>query len=430
VLALAASAASVSWFGRHWIFRRDEWGFILYRRSGGLAAYFAPFNGHLVAGMLAIYNLLFATFGMRNYGAYRGVEIALCALCAGLLYVYARRRGVHPVLALLALVLLAFLGPAWEVLFWLASAGFIIPVAAMLGIFIVWDAKVRYANAITALLAAVALGTHSVGVAVVAGLIVASLGEGRHWRRLLALGAPLAAWAVWFTAVRVHVSTPAALRQVPGAANRGDLGSLGSLTANFSEFPAWLVHSASGAFAAVAGGSKVGLVVALALAVGALWALQRGKLDYWRFLGVGVTLFIFWVFTWLARAQKVSPTASRYLYPGVALLLILAVECTRDLRLRPIVLGAVAVLVALSTWSHVDVLNQQSHSTAAVFSHERVLLSELESCQGRLPPTFIDIQSLPAGPFWAATAALGDPVPPALRGADPLCPSPPAGSDR
>jgi len=425
---LGGAAALIAWFGRHWTFLRDDWGFVFYRRSGGASAYFAPFHGHLFAGVIAIYNILFATVGLRHHGAYLGVEIALNLLCGFLLFLYALRRGVSPALAVVASSLLVLLGPAWEDLFWLAGAGFVIAIICLLATLLVWDAGIRGANVVTFLLACVALGSHDTAVPVVVGLVVASFGRGKNVAKLLALGAPLAAWVVWFTALRQHISTPGTLRAVPGAAPNGDVGVVGSFTAHLSHLPSWLVHAGAGAFGAMAG-HPTWTVLGLALGLGTLgvgaWAWQRGTLDRWRAAGITVAVIGFWVATGVSRSSVSSPYASRYLYPGVALLVVLLVECARALPVGNLAVAAICLLALGSLYVHVDVLRQQSGATAPVFARERTTLSWLESCQGRISPATTDVQEAPAGPLWAAIAALGDPVPPVSPAIDPLCPAAP-----
>lgn len=426
LVLLACAAALTAWLGRHWLFFHDEWGFVFYHRSGGLSAFISPVNGHLFAGVLAIYRVLFASVGLRHYGAYRAVEIALNVLCAGLVYVYLRRRGLQPGLALVVFAPIAFLGTSWAVLFWLASAGFVIPIIAMVATLLVWDSDVRAPNAITFVLAAVALGSYGLGVATVVGLCVAAMGKGRNRRRLVALVLPLAGWVVWFFASN-HLSSPASLREIPGASKSGDVGAPLEVGAHLSQLPAWVVHAATGAMRALGGQTTwtaLGIVLGVVLVLGAIWAWRSGVLDLWRFGGIAVALVCFWVLTGLVRVQKASPAASRYLYPEVVLVLLLAGECLLEVHLRRPLLIALAALVALSVWANVDALRDEANLTAATFAHERVVLSELESCRGRVPPTVVVLQGVVAGPFWAATAALGDPVPPYPPDRDPLCPYP------
>src|SRR6266446_2896363 len=61
VAELTAGAAIIAYSGRYWSFFYDEWGTIAYRRSGVFPAFFAPHNGHLMAVVIAVYRVLFAT---------------------------------------------------------------------------------------------------------------------------------------------------------------------------------------------------------------------------------------------------------------------------------------------------------------------------------------------------------------------------------
>jgi len=430
VCLLALAGAVIAWLGRGWFFFHDEWGLIFYRRQGGLDTFLAPIHGHLFAGVIAIYRVLFATVGLRHYGAYRGVEIALHLTCAALLYLYVRRRGLHPVLSLSVLALFLFLGSTYEVVFWLASAGFVIPMIAMLAILLVWDTGVRGSNAITAVLASVALGSYGLGVAVVVGLGVCALGPGRSLRRLAALGIPLAAWVIWFVTLRPHLLPSAALRQIPAASPTGDVGKLGLHGSHISQLPTWVIHAAVGALAGFSGQTSwVGVGVALALAGAALlgWAHKRRALD-WRATGLGVAMLSFWVLTGVARVQKSSPSASRYVYPAAVLLLLLLAECVRDVKPRIPVLAIVTAAVALALCVNIDQLHVQGTTMAASSAREKAVLAQLESCRGKLFPFAVPDPKLglgvTAGPYWAATAALGNPVPPAPPDRDALCPTP------
>jgi hypothetical protein len=375
------AAGAIAWFGRDRLFFQDEWGLIFYRRSGGASAYFTAFHGHLFAGVVVIYNVLFDTVGLRHYGAYLGVEIALDVLCAGLLFCYAYRRGLVAPLAVAASSFLVLLGPAFAVLFWLASAGFVIAIICFLATLLVWDSGVRGANLMSAALACIALGSHGTGIPIVLGLLVASLGRDRSARRLLALGLPLVGWAVWYTTVRRTLLTPASLRHLPGANPNGDVGTFGShLTSHLLQLPAWLFNSATGALSALVGQqgwTPVGVLLGVVLAAGLVVTFRNGTLDRWRAAGACVAVVGFWLFTGVSRQQMSSPSASRYLYAGVALLLVLFVECARTVRLRTSVIAVVAVIAALSLVVHVGVLRTESQSTARTFARERTALSLL-----------------------------------------------------
>jgi hypothetical protein len=421
------AAVVIAWLGRGWFFFYDEWGTISYRRQGGFAAFFAAHNGHLQAAVIAIYRVLFATVGLRHYGAYRAVEIALHLVCAGLFYIYLRRRGVDPVVALCCYSSLLFLGIAWEVLFWPINAGFILPLICLLLVLISWDAGWRGSVTITALLSTLALASSGLGVAIVVGLGAEALLSRRGPRHLAALGVPLLGWIAWFLAIRPHLDPPHTLTRIPGASPHGDVGPVGTSLSNLRHLPRWLLHSLQDGLAAVTGTSSLVWAVVLGAAVMALlvWAKRRGTLNP-RVIGLAIALGAFWVLTGLARAESQNPGASRYLYPAVLLLLLIVGESVRGVRLRLLLVGVLVVLTILGVQKNVSIMNAVGKSAVVAFAKQKSEMAQLEGCRDRLPPGYTpDRKAMPAvqaGPFWAATAALGDPVPAAAPGSDPMCP--------
>jgi len=437
-LGLALTAAGIiAWFARGWFFYHDDWNIIFYRRSGGVHAFFAPYLDNLFAGVIFLYRVLFATVGLRHIGPYIGVELTLHILCAGLLYVYLRRRGVLPWLCLSILAVLLLLGSGWQAMVWLACAGFVIPLIAMLGILLLWDSKLRRADLFAFMLACVGLLSHATSVPILLGLIVASIGTGLRPTRLAALGLPLVGWAFWFLAVRPTLLPPASLRHIAGSAPPSRSISLAHLDLNL--LGPWLWHSLEGSLGALAGKPNSAVVALLVGFFGAgllAWALIRRQLG-WRTLGMMIAVLGFWCSGWVASANEiVSPTASRYLYPGAVFLLMLIGECLRGINVKAPVAALTVVLVALILSSNVDQLRVNSDVASAQFARAKVALADLEGCRGRLAPTFRfppDLSSLEggttsaafgvrAGPFWAATAALGKPVPAVSPRHDPLCP--------
>jgi hypothetical protein len=424
---LVGAGITIWWFGRQWFFLHDEWGIVFYRRQGVLDAFLAPVHGHLFAVVIGIYRILFATVGLHHYGAYRGVEIALHLLCAALLYLYARRRGLHPVLALLALSLFLFLGSVWEVVYWLASAGFVIPLITMLVTLLAWDGHWRGANVVTAVMAVVALTTYGVAVAVVVGLVVCALGQGRSVGRLAALGVPLLGWVTWFVALRPRLLPPAALRAIPGADPHGDVGTFNLHHLRIAQLPSWIAHSAFGAVAGLAGNPEwfvAGILVGVASIALVVWALSRHRLG-WRAAGLLVALLAFWVLTGVSRVEKASPTASRYIYPAAVLLLMLATECLRGVTPRRWLLALAGVVILSGVALNVDQLHDAALRTAPAFQTEKVTLAQLEGCGDLLAPNFVPprhgVPGVTPGPLRAAVRALGPPVSAVPTALDPIC---------
>src|SRR5690349_23772817 len=136
--AALAAAALILHEGRAWTFNVDDWGMILYRRSGGISAFVAPHNGNFAPALTAMYRVLFAAVGLRHFSVYRGVELLLhLALCA-LLFAYLRTR-LSDLLAFLATLPVLFAAYGYSVLVWSYDAVWIVPLACMVAVFLLRD---------------------------------------------------------------------------------------------------------------------------------------------------------------------------------------------------------------------------------------------------------------------------------------------------
>ena len=101
----------------HWLgrltFWRDEWDFLLHRRSWSVGTFLDPFVEHLVAASILIYKVGVSAFGMDSGRPFQVVAVALFLLSVALLFVYVGRR-VGEWLALAAILPILFLGPSWD----------------------------------------------------------------------------------------------------------------------------------------------------------------------------------------------------------------------------------------------------------------------------------------------------------------------------
>src|SRR5262245_57058709 len=80
----------------HWLgrltFWRDEWDFLLHRRSWSISTFLDPFVEHLLAVSILIYKTGVNVFGMDSARPFQLVAVALFLLSVGLLFVCVRRR--------------------------------------------------------------------------------------------------------------------------------------------------------------------------------------------------------------------------------------------------------------------------------------------------------------------------------------------------
>jgi hypothetical protein len=418
VMALAGvgGIAVIAYFARTWnLFFYDEWSVVLYRRHGGLASLLAPHNGHLQATLIALYRVLFETAGLDHYWPYRAASLVGHATVVGLLFVYAWRR-VAPEIAVAIGVLVLMLGWAWEVLFWPINLGFVIPVAALLLVLLLWDpssgerASLRVSFTV-AVVVGIALASSTLGVAVAVGLGVEALRR-RQRGDLVAVGIPTALFAAWFFLYRPSASTPASLRLIPGADPRGDLGEFAK-SPSLHSVPSYVLHLAQGAANGLVGlNPKSGIWVLLAIVMLIAICLMRETTDRWRLLAVGSALVVFWALVAGARGGVGLPLASRYIYPGAVMIAVLVVESLRGASPpRAVTLLVIAVL-AFGIYEDVGQLRDMSANSRVAFDHQRIELRALLARHGVPPGYEPDPLALPGvrkGPLEAAVRDLGYP---------------------
>lgn len=407
-------AAAILWFGRGWdLFFFDEWGTILYRREGGLDAFLAPSNGHLQAVVIAIYRVLFATAGLEHFLPYRLTMLAAHCGLVVLVYLYARRR-VQPEIAIVLSVLVLVMGTGWEVVFWPINLGYVFPPAALVGYLLLADREGRGAVAARTLLVAVAIASSALGLAVAAAVGVEAVLRRDRWRRILEPAVPVALWAAWYLLYRPGASTPAALREIPGAAPRGD-----SVPAEVN-VPA--VGDAFWGFVNLAQAGVNGLLGVdpggapwLVLVVGAagLAAFVRRPPIRRRLITLTAAPLAYWLSIAIARGGFLSETVpSHYNYVSVVFLVLIAAECLSGIRLPRAAVPVIAAAAVVILVANVRTFDDIGHDAGNVFDTHRVKLRLLND--PALPPEFApDPHGIPwvnSGTYREATKDLGYPA--------------------
>jgi hypothetical protein len=342
-LAAVASAALMLGHDSHLTFIADDWDLLLNRQGWSADAILAPFHENIVAGQAVLYKLLLAVFGMGSALPYYVVSIGLFATSGVLLFVYLRRR-VGDWAALIAAVLVLFLGAAFEDLLWAFQMGYFAATAAGLGMLVALDREDDRGDAIACALLAVALAFSSLGLAFAAGAFVeVALGRRprarRLWIGLLSISLFALWWVGWGHSAESHLSLHN-LEHLPGyvfdAAGAGFTSLFGLATGDGSEpdqpHLIW------------------GKLAALALFAAVVWRIVReGRLS--RGLAVALAIgFAFWILAGLNHTVERRPASSRYQFPSAVFLLLIAGETLRGLRIPRLALVAaslasVAVLI-------------------------------------------------------------------------------------
>jgi hypothetical protein len=411
--AMAASGVLIVTLGSRLTFFLDDWVFILYRRSFNADAFFGPDNEHLVAGPVAVWQFLLNTFGMGSTVPFRIVSTAAFLLGAWFLFVWIRRRlGEWP--ALLATVPILFLGAAYDDLLWFSSITFLGAMAFGLGMLVALDRRDSLGDALACAALVGSMLFSSLWLAFAVGVVVdvALRRDERDWRRrAYVVVAPVVLYAIWWL-------------------GWGQDGESSVSLHNLATTPLFVLNSFAAALGALFGlatqvegtsappGLDWGRPLAVflgALAAWRLYKLDRVPRSLWVVLAIGLA---FWVFGGIAVKPGRVAWASRYQYPSVAFVLLVAAELLRGARLDRRLLVPALIVVAASVASNGLVLDQSYRSYHATTQLERADLAALEIARDTVEPNFfIDEENgdtgyvhVDAGSYLNARDAYGSPA--------------------
>jgi hypothetical protein len=339
LLAVALLASSALLLALEWnlTFFQDTWAFLMHRRAFTANAFLEPHNEHIVVIPVALEKLLIAVFGMASALPEQVAMTAVLAATGALVFVYVRRR-VGPWPALLAAVLLLFLGPAWEVLLWpfeIALAGSVLFGVAML---LALDRGDRRGDVAAGVLLTISIGFSSLGLAFIAAAAVDVLQRRRSHglRRAWLVAIPAVLYAAWWVGWGHTAETHLSLHNVafsPYYVFEGLAASLSSL----------LGLAAIGGAGKVVWGAPV-LILLVFLAARRVLAGFRPSPRIWP---VAAATAVYWLLAAFNYIPGREAYTSRYLQAGGALMLLLAAELLRGVRFgRPAMLAGGAVTVA------------------------------------------------------------------------------------
>ena len=137
-IAVAASGALLIALDSQLTFISDDWELLVGRQGWSAGEILDPLAEHPVIGGGLFFRACLALFGMGSALPYFIVTTALFATSAVLLFIYLRRR-VDDWLALIAAVLILFLGASYENLFWVFAVNFYGATVAGLGMLLALD---------------------------------------------------------------------------------------------------------------------------------------------------------------------------------------------------------------------------------------------------------------------------------------------------
>jgi hypothetical protein len=337
--AALVSAALLLALGSRLTFLLDDWEFLLYRPGFSAHSILEPHGEHISIAPILIYKALLATVGMGSSAPYLAVSVALFVATVALLFVYLRRR-VDPWVALLACIVVLFLGPAFDDLIWAFQMGFLGSLACGLGAVLLLERGDRRGDLLACALLSVGMTFSSLGLPFIAAACVDIGIRPGGLRRIYVAAVPALLYAGWWLGWGHHAHSALSFR-------------------NAAESPSFVMDAAAAVFASLFAQAHLGqdpaaaglgwgrplLLVALALGGWRLLRLRRVPPGVWIPLALVAT---FWVLAALNVEPGRGPAVSRYQLPGAIFVLMIAAELLRGVRVpRPGIVAAYAAGVLI-----------------------------------------------------------------------------------
>jgi hypothetical protein len=357
-----------------------------------------PHNGHLILPAHLVYAALFSWVG-PSYTAFRVVGVIVLVACGALVFALAKRR-VGVTVALVPAILVLVLGSAWEAILWpLTMLTFGLAVAFGLAALAALDREDTRGDVAACVLAALAVVSHSTGLAFLVGVAVAVLVRGPAWRRAWVVGVPLAiyvAWWIWalqFDEGLAHLGNllivPQFMADSLAAVSAAVTGlglDLGSGPVSLTVSPSW------------------GYVIAPLAAVALVLRLARGRIPrfVWAVLAV---LLAYWLELALGFAPEGrTPFESRYLFAGAVLVLLVAAGALHGLRIPRWATAAIVAVGLVGVLTNIKQIDNAERYFSDYSPRARTALGALEVARGAVAPNYRP----------AADARLKNAIPPHL----------------
>jgi hypothetical protein len=401
MMTLAAVAIYRKGFGLTFFY--DEWTFIFERREWSLGSFLEPHGEHIALVPAAVYKALFLAVGLEEYWVYRLIILLTHLVCVVLVYVLALRR-VSPALAAIAAIAILALGSAWQDLLWPFQIGFLTSIAAGLGALIILERPGRHGDVFAMSCLGLSLASSSIGIPFAVGVATEILVAREGRRRLWIAAAPLALFLVWYLVYGRDAVLP-----------QTDKGSLDLAASNLPLAPSYIADSIAASFGGLVGlGLEWGRPLAL-VSIGGLivWMLRPRPISprLAMLLVAGVT---YWGLAGLYRSHLGEPAASRYVYFGVVLIVLVGLELARGARTTPRALAVLGLVAAFAAAANFNVLKAGSSGLQETSRYVSAELGAVELAKSKVDPGFrpelVRAPQIYAGKYLAAVDELGSPA--------------------
>jgi hypothetical protein len=361
-------------------FYQDTWDFLLNRRSFTADSLLKPHNEHIVLIPVMLQQIQLAIFGMASAAPEYVLLGVLLIVAAGLLFIYVRRR-VGPWLAVAAVALLLFIGPAWETLLWPFEICFVGSMLFGIAMLLALERDDRRGDIWACVFLTVSLGFNSLGIAFVAAAVIAVIqSRDRRLDRAFVVVIPVLLYGLWYVGWGHEAGNEVSLQ-------------------NALEMPRYVLESIGAALEALLGlsNSRAGQAAPfewgrpLAIAFIALVAF-----GHWRKPGfnpriwpVAAAAATYWILAALNQSAAREPTSSRYLYASGAMVLLLSANLGKDVRVGKRALSALAVLVVAAVASNLVLLDDGASYLKTQTVLTKADLSAMQIARRTMDPHFV-----------------------------------------
>lgn len=396
-------------------FFQDEWNMVIHRTGFNAPAFFDPNDVHPVPVVVAIYKICLDIWGLSTVFPDRLISVLLYALTGILLFVYVRRR-VGPWLALFPAVILLFLGPGANVLLWPFEMTLVGSLAAGIGALLALERDDGLGDFLACLLCVVALGCSSLGVsfALATGVDVLLKWRRRGLWRLWVPAVPLVLYVIWYETYGHKSPSAFSFSNVIGAPIYVAEAISSSLSSLFG------LNTGSPSSESFAHGTWGPALLVASLLLIALWVVRGRPRIRGQILVVGMAAGSFWVLSAFNYMPGRDPTASRYQYLGVAMIVLLAAEIFRGYRPGRRTTAFLALATAIVLVSNITPLKDEHEFFKQQNELTRGELEALEIARPDVSPTFsltpdiagtASLSPVDAGSYYTAVDAHGSPAP-------------------
>jgi hypothetical protein len=371
--------------GRTFFF--DEWNFVVGRWRLEPDTFLAAHNGHLSIMPASVFYAMFETVGLDNYRAFRLLAVLVHVSVATAVMIYVRRR-LGAFAGLGAGIAILLLGTGWQNILWPFQIGFMGSVLGFVVALLLLERRSLRADVGASACVAIALGCSGVGVAA-AGAVLVEIALTRPWRRWwIALG-PLFVYGMWYLAYGESQAEAANVDAIPdyvSTSGSAAIAGLYDLSLDWGRF---------------AFGVLLGLLVAQVLH-------RRGMPA--RVLALLAMLAAFWALTALSRGQVGEPGASRYVYVGAVVIVLLIAECVPARAARTVAVAGLVLGVG-SAWATADIMRAGAGGLRLEGEIIGAELAVVESVRDQTPAAYpidpVHAPGLLAGEYLEAVDGVG-----------------------